>query len=504
MVRIPIATWENRMDSLKLAIDSIRGRTLGIDREVTIATSLAFLEHFGTKQFEFFRDCFRDDRLQYNRPSEQELPEFYAAYELLYPIDDFVYKSILGQISRDFRVFQQAQEQRIAGLGNQTPYSLPALELTDQLAWEAIQRIQVPLGLQHRQGVLGVVLEQDVQPTVLTYLNRITNARIMPYLPIAVVGLPITVIGNETIERDASGLLAIPHEIGHFLFWHGVTMHSQHSGQFYHDVLAAQLRNRGVWQQNWVEEIFADIVGLLIGGPVVGYSFQDTQLAMVERLFTHDNRKHPIPAVRPFVFSETLRAIHERANRPNTVLDGPQIDLISMAEALDERWGRVLEERKLSSLFVKNIPRPLRGRVSGSSRSNSFTLDAIKNQLRSVIDVILDLLPDSWVLSQLAPIGGGPFAWTTELDVSDPYGAFMGAVNGGATPIFKSQSPTASGQPAELKNIVPTDDWWLKLAGERGYQTNGGVVPSEQWLQILHFAGWTEIGPEGPNIHGGD
>jgi hypothetical protein len=51
--------------------------------------------------------------------------------------------------------------------------------------------------------------------TAITYTWTTNTSRVIPYADVALIGLPISVLGNQ------EDVLAIPHEVGHFLFWNG-------------------------------------------------------------------------------------------------------------------------------------------------------------------------------------------------------------------------------------------------------------------------------------------
>ena len=47
--------------------------------------------------------------------------------------------------------------------------------------------------------------------TVLTYFRRSANVRVLPYAPVALIGVPLTGIGLSTEGGVSTDLLAIPH-----------------------------------------------------------------------------------------------------------------------------------------------------------------------------------------------------------------------------------------------------------------------------------------------------
>lgn len=230
--------------------------------------------------------------------------------------------SIIDQITSDLVVIERILFQRIvAGLrdderntvnrNHYKPIAEDFLSKTDALAWNCME-------------LFWDNMVND--STVLTYIHQSARIRTIPYAPVAFIGLPISAVsvpeplqGNQKSleeERFDRAVLAIPHEFGHFLYWNG-RHNSQDSSRaealrdelpYLRTFLKNELDKEPLptYVEDWLEEIVADVVGCMIGGPLVGYSIQDVLLtASGEQFFTNDGI-HPPPIMRPYVYFQTL------------------------------------------------------------------------------------------------------------------------------------------------------------------------------------------------------
>ena len=138
------------------------------------------------------------------------------------------------------------------------------------------------------------------EPIPLTYFQKSAAIRVIPYDndSTALIGLPFTCM---EVPRD---FLAIPHEAGHFVFWNGAA-NNKPMWQAVREAIDAS--DVSQWIKPWTEEIFADVYGCLLAGPVIALSFQDLQLLESFDRFVTDDGVHPTPLVRPHVYSQTLK-----------------------------------------------------------------------------------------------------------------------------------------------------------------------------------------------------
>jgi hypothetical protein len=291
-------TWEKRWSALQAAIKKMFDEYSLVDaaRLKTLRPMLLCLTDFGGERFTDFRKGFLTKRLE-------TWPDFPP---------DAVLSSIQDQIDFDIAAIDNAILQRISG----TSLMKECLEIADGLAWSALQ-LAVNVGLLPAGKV-----------TAVTYFQKSPNIRVIPYAPVALIGIPYSA---QQLKRD---LLATPHEVGHYVFGHGM-----YQGQSLRQYLVAQL-DQLVPQQpdhdrfkHWLEEIFADVYGACVAGPVMALDFQDLQLHTGRKQFITDDEDHPTPILRPNLHLQVLR-------KRNAT------DWGAWADVLEANWKARLKERK--------------------------------------------------------------------------------------------------------------------------------------------------------------
>jgi hypothetical protein len=409
-----LPVWEDRwgayQDILADLIDDLPAPTF--------KTLAACLQAFGDSQFQFFRDGFSDGRLW---PSAQ------------YPAE-YVLRTTLDQVGYDIGVIDQAAQQRRDG----TKKMQKTLLKGDQLA-------QLALNL----AIDGKLLPQS---TVISYFNKSAYVRTIPYAPLALVAVPYTA---TAVPRD---YLATPHEIGHHVYR-------------YSPGLAANLRKhlpiQPDWLHNWREEVFADVYGCLVAGPVIGLDFQDILFDNDLENFMSDDGHHPVEAIRPYAYVTVLAKL----GFPNA------------AEALEKEWQRKLAARNSPESFI-----PYGGDAPVSLEKARKKLDAFALQILSYLQDDCGIRPDSFWSQDF---GAGEkldslyrkFAkWVKKpLDVTVPElkeeGNEVGVV--------------VNGTLVNKRRKGDTQTWIDTLKTSVSYP-----LPSNGWLAILASEGWNTSGPE--------
>lgn len=243
------------------------------------------LRAFGQDQFDFFWNGFKTGQL---------LPAIDLPSEHLF-------RATLDQVAFDMAIMEKIFGQR------QQPEMEPALEKADKLA----------------QAALNIAIDGGLLPAcgVLTYFNKSANIRLIPYAPLALVGVPYT------ITKTSMDFLAIPHEVGHYVYHHASGLAAQ---------LHALIPLYPNWINHWLEELFADIFGALVAGPVIGYSFQHILQDNSQERFVADDGIHPPDPIRPYAYSQTLR----------------QLGYPQAALSLDNAWHEVLTRRHHPKYFT--------------------------------------------------------------------------------------------------------------------------------------------------------
>lgn len=456
--------------------------------------------------------------------------------------------SIVDQITSDLVVIERILFQRIvAGLRddarnttNQNHYKPIAgafLSKTDALAWNCMEHFKK-----------NMVKDS----TVLTYIHQSARIRTIPYAPVAFIGLPISAVSVEEAfqekpksfagtEHFDRAVLAIPHEFGHFLYWNG-RHDSQNSSRaealgdelpYLRTFLRRELDEQQMptYIEDWLEEIFADVVGCIIGGPLVGYSIQDLLLtASGEQFFTNDGI-HPPPIMRPYVYFRTLLK-----------LGLPRNEL----KLLETAWRNKLKHHLKFSLEAKEPDKwsTHQFRITEFHMRGERTLKIettlYLERIFKVVDIILDVVTHSNALDE--PQGSSKS--TTVQGISEPWSTIKDG-SGNPTLIYReyeikeqeirkrfeqhTKSLSNSSvvdkwkeiQWADLiKNVIP--DIELALTGQdndhiskksvdflhkfvndpnafsSGTQ-NSITLPPELWREIIWFRGWAS-GPIKPGI----
>lgn len=308
------------------------------------------LEEFAKKQLDFFYDGFIT-QANYKLNLSKEFPK------------EYVFTIILSQIAEDLEVIRRVADQR------RSSDTRSALREADKLAWNAL-----------KPAVQSSKLGIDKNTTVMTYFQKSASIRVIPYASIALVGIPFTA---PKVPRD---YLAIPHEVGHYVYRHGQVNGDKSIPQ----ALGRKLKDLETppprWAYRWKEEIFADVYGCLTGGPVVALSFcdiafQNSRLLAVitpgEYLygqFTEDDGVHPVPIVRPYVYTRVLE----------------KMIWSKSAELINNEW-RERAEITPSSDF--------RTRYAGLT-PEYIKVEVARTEINKIIDAIFEILPTDQIFKQ--------------------------------------------------------------------------------------------------------
>ncbi|KAA3658863.1 MAG: hypothetical protein DWQ04_23835 [Chloroflexi bacterium] len=407
--------WLKRWQALEKAMNSSE------IQDTTLKSMLACLKAFGEDQIRFFYDGFNNGRLlpSMNHPAENVL------------------SSTLAQVSYDLSAIRQAADQR------RSPKLKTTLDKADQLA----------------QSALNLAIEKGLlEPgAVVTYFDKSPYIRVIPYAPVALVGIPYTAIESQ---RD---LLAIPHEVGHYVYRHTSGLAAN---------LLTQIPFDPPWFYRWLEEIFSDIYGCLVAGPVIGVDFQDLLLDNAVADFTVDDGEHPVDAIRPFVYIRVLE----------------KLGFKNAAEALDIRWAKHQVARHYPESF------------GPYGTEDEIDLDYAREKIEEVVGVMLDYLlkdynlkPESYWSEDLPPSNN---------DTDSLYEAFETWVNQSINITVnqlqvqgkKVGVSTENGDLKNIRHIGSTKSWQDKF---KKFKDNVYVLPSSAWELIFAAGSWPNKGPDG-------
>ena len=422
------SVWEKRWQALEKTMERMSKR-YGRLPNPTYKAVVECLKAFGASQFQFFNNGFQQGRLV---PSM----EYPAEYTL---------RTTLDQVGDDLSLIERAVDQRAHG----SAAMKETLDKADRLAQEAINL-----------AVEGGLLNGH-KPTVITYFNKSAEVRMIPYAPVALVGVPFTAMA---VAQD---FLAIPHEVGHYVYRHTLGLAAE---------LDALMPLQPAYQRPWMEEIFADVYGCLVAGPVMGLDFQDLFLDDSLEDFVGDDGDHPVEALRPDLYTSVL-----------TELGFPVA-----AEALNQRWAERLVKRGSPSTFV---PYGEFGEVA---------LDDARAELEKAAGKVLQHLEKVHKVRQSDPAG----YWSEELkngaEVESLYRAFANRASSPPDVIVpqlrdlgdKVGIVEGNSEPTNVRYKGKTGTWidWMKKPSN----DNGPYgVSSSIWVPILTGGGWTTKGPEG-------
>ncbi|MFO7681470.1 MAG: hypothetical protein R6X34_15605 [Chloroflexota bacterium] len=422
----PTAVWQTRWQALSTTLDEMIQAYQGL-AEPTFGAVTTCLKAFGGDQFQFFLDGFSNVRLL---PS----PDF--------PPDN-IYRATLDQISYDITAVQQAVDQRQDGF----PTMHKALKTADALSQNALN--------------LGIRSDLIKAAAVITYFLKAPNIRVIPYAPAAVVGIPFTCL---TTPQD---YLAIPHEIGHYLYHHGYGLAS---------ALQNLLPAMPAWGSGWLEEIFADVYGCLVAGPVIGLDFQDLLSDNDRQRFTTGDGDHPVDAIRPFIYTAVLQ----------------EMGFVNAAPALDQRWLAVLQSRGNPQSIT---PGPEFGDIS---------LKEGETFVRETAVTILNYLRDHYHIPETA-------AWTGDLASphTNPEQLYqMFAQNLDQLAQTKLNRLEIAAKENKVLVVLPNGarrnqrlightHTWRDWAKAQSRQHPKDQLPPALWIEIFTAGGWPVKGPEG-------
>jgi hypothetical protein len=359
----------------------------------------------------------------------------------------FIYSQLLSRISTDINIAQQALFQRrlgssgnTASTGKQITHQGYVLQVASLITSAALSRVRM-------SGLVPLL----VMP--LTYLQDRIDIRLIPYYDVAILSIPYGAM-NSTCDRLATDYLAIPHEIGHYMYWWGEFVPGHGTGaRPIRDFLEAGTENEPEWVKTWLEEMFADAVGCLIAGPVSVLGFQEllTSSSPYELLkHFHNDHAHPFPSLRPFIQSAILRKLNR---------------FDSAADKLDENWQRWVAENwpglqnPLQQIYLVGERNLLRGDeiVAHLSREGG------------PLDQILNTLVSLWPVHEIR-------CWTGDDDLETMYETFISGK-------FMEKVEIES---ADLPEISMSSF----IRGQRMAQENDRKLSLREF-----FAGWDTEGP---------
>jgi hypothetical protein len=307
---------DSRVNALVQLVAELGQGGGGPSRQRTARLALRCLAVFARKQFDFLRAG-----LQPGGGFEAD-----ARFPLTYLLE-----ATARQLSLDADVLLRALGQREAAAS--TLAMRATLDLADRLATDAI---------------LPAVRHGLVAPTVmLTYFQKSPAIRLLPYVPLGVIGVAFSATG------DSTRLLAIAHETGHHVYRQITVNYAAHLDDQVAAMAAATPmaaaptpNTWATWLLAWEEEIFADIYAALVAGPAAALALHELILTGPAAALTEDDGDHPLDALRPQILHTTLRVM--AAHGP----EDRRAALLAAADALDAQWQGHLAARGAPDAFT--------------------------------------------------------------------------------------------------------------------------------------------------------
>ncbi|MFK7804059.1 MAG: hypothetical protein AB8G95_20660 [Anaerolineae bacterium] len=202
--------------------------------------------------------------------------------------------------------------------------------------------------------------------SIMIFPNDMIKVRLLPYVDALLIGLPLSAYvddietGNDEYVLDLSAdFLALSHEAGHLVFQSGIIPHHLQQtfegkrcarlGSHLHLKLPIWLEAEGFnaaenqWAAEWLIEIFCDVYGALVDGPVFAVGFQQLMASdRMEEIHTSDGH-HPIPVLRPLLQNLVMLRISECLDEDGNSHFGWPDWVGDVADELVNLWGKVVK-----------------------------------------------------------------------------------------------------------------------------------------------------------------
>lgn len=230
-------------------------------------------------------------------------------------------------IAGDIEIVQRAIVQRVHEVDDNGRYQpsmqASALQITDMLALMALKPFQhlLPSGA-------------DITP--ITFFSQETHIRSLPYCDdVVLIGIRYDQVLQDLENAETPPpfeLLAIPHEIGHYVYQRGsIVAQTIDVDQIIKDefskvslppklgeeplagfaAVAEKLPLTDKRYRKWCEEIFSDICGCIVAGPLVALSLLSILVARTEAANKNEEGEHPTGVLRPYLLQEILLQLNK-------------------------------------------------------------------------------------------------------------------------------------------------------------------------------------------------
>ena len=273
------------------------------------------------------------------------------------------------------------------------------------------------------------------------------------------------------------------HEVGHYLYQHGRLK----DGRTFPEVSRKFSDNP---YYRWCEEIFADLYGCIVAGPLSVFSIQAFLTSGDRERVWKDDEEHPTPLLRSYLLSEILRVLGELDENVSKPYRFPTV-----TRNLDEDWTEILGQWGYEAL-EKEPGRPTRIYLPDSSALHLERIINVERVLRAVRPIIREfatlLLATAADRRQSSALLPADIPWSrADSDESTNYAREMATLAGWGTarePV--AQVVALDVEPGVAGSVQPA------IAS----QATADERDADQWLQ-WYLEEWGESGPHGWGGH---
>lgn len=389
---------------------------------------------------------------------------------------DVAFWRILDQISNDVTVLQQALGQRSNSIDNSDSPVAQTLKESELQAWRLRQKF-------------GDYLDRNT--TVLTYFNKSPNVRLIPYAPIALIGISATSLGHTGISSAEDPFIVIAHEFAHHVYWYGRVPAYRDDTSSQRIPLYKRVQefiddpktyDGEQWVHNWAEEIFCDMVGCLVHGEKAVEALQKMLLSTRYEEFFVDHGTHPTPALRPYITIETLKLLNK--------------DSISESHDLQSFWEKAIEVRRSRFEAQNNEQKKSDKLLDGRSIPKSVTVQDTHGGSVEIQEPVAVLRP---LLEEMISILEQIYMETDSVKITDknisheewwPKHALEIAVDLGHV-------DTESFTKQWVDNNLEPNGWITDIRAllDSGKELRVKNLPIDNATELLNSGGWTTGGP---------
>lgn len=240
-------------------------------------------------------------------------------------------RQAIRQFTLDYEIIERAINQRSwftqSNANNDINAQARSLMITDKLTLMAIAPLQHLI---------------SNAPTIIpvTYFTQCISIRQVPYNDrFILVGLTFDLMlpdqqsATHNSAYPAFELMAIPHEVGHFVYHYATDSHATNTDkQSPFATISDEFLNHPL--HHWCEELFADTYGSIVAGACTAFAMQALLATEDPERLLLDDEEHPTPLLRPYLLSEMLYILHQKQPERYPFAD--------LATLLDANWTAIL------------------------------------------------------------------------------------------------------------------------------------------------------------------